>query len=229
MSLAYLRRAGRAELVPAVHWGLASALGLSALGGYLLFNAANQEWLEGPLAIVAAVSVAFLTFQMWRAGRRMKGEIEGHLHASSERAGVAAFLGVFFFTLLMITREGMETVLLLLQVHGALDLVAGAVTGLVGAALLAWLWSRYGHRVPLTLFFQMTALFLFVFVVKLFIQGIHEMSEQHLLPYSEIVHTRTEAWGPDSVFGHALTYLLVLLPLGWLAVNASMPNREARN
>jgi high-affinity iron transporter len=120
----------------------------------------------------------------------------------------------------------METVLLLLQVRGTLDLVAGAVTGLVGAALLAWLWSRYGHRVPLALFFQMTALFLFVFVVKLFIQGVHEMSEQHLLPYSEIIHTSTEAWGPDSPFGHTLTYLLVLLPLGWLAIRMSMPKRE---
>jgi high-affinity iron transporter len=228
LSLAYLRKTGRIELIPAVHWGVAVSLGLSALGGYLLFHAANQEWLEGPLAIVAAISVAFLTLQMWRAGRRLKGEIEGHLRASSERAGGAAFLGVFSFTLLMITREGMETVLLLLQVHSALDVVAGALTGLLAAGLLAWLWSRYGHRVPLTLFFQMTALFLFVFVVKLFIQGIHEMSEQQLLPYSEIVHARTEAWGPESVFGHALTYLLVLLPLGWLVLRTSMPKRDVQ-
>lgn len=225
-SLAYLRKSGRAELVAAVHWGVAVALGLSALGGYLLSRAANQEWLEGPLAIVAAVSVAVLTFQMWRAGRRMKGEIEGHLRKSSERAGAAALLGVFLFTLLMITREGMETALLLLQVQNALDAVAGALLGVIVAAFLAWLWSRYGHRVPLTLFFQMTALFLFVFVVKLFISGIHEMSEQNLLPYSEIVHIRTEAWGPDSLFGHALTYLMVLLPLGWLVISTSMPRRD---
>jgi high-affinity iron transporter len=226
LSLAYLRRAGRAELIKAVHWGLAAAVALSLAGGYLLYNASNQEWLEGPLAIVAAVSVAFLTVQMWRAGRRMKGSIEGRLRESSERAGLAAFLGVFLFTLLMISREGMETVLLLLQVKNAAGLVAGALLGTVAAAALAWTWSRYGHRVPLTPFFQMTAIFLLVFVVKLLVSGVHEMSEQNLLPYSEAIHVATESWGPDSLVGSLLTYLMVLLPLGWLAVTSVRPRRE---
>ena len=67
---------------------------------------------------------------------------------------------------------------------------------------MAWLWSRYGHRVNLGLFFQVTAIFLFVFVVQLLIYGFHEMSEQSYLPYSEFIHAATEAWGPDSIFGH---------------------------
>jgi hypothetical protein len=54
----------------------------------------------------------------------------------------------------------------------------------------------------------------------LLIFGVHEMSEQQFLPYSEPLHAATESWGPDSPFGHALTYLLVVLPLGWLAVKA---------
>jgi high-affinity iron transporter len=228
LSLAYLRRAGRGELVTAVHWGLGAALVLSLAGGYLLYSAANQEWLEGPLAIIAAVSVAVLTVQMWRAGKRMKGSIEGRLRESSERPGAAAFLGVFLFTLLMISREGMETVLLLMQVQNTRELLAGAVLGTVGAAALAWLWSRYGQRVPLTPFLQMTAIFLLVFVVKLLISGVHEMSEQHMLPYSDGLHASTEAWGPDSLFGHALTYLMVLLPLAWLLVTSWRPRREGR-
>ena len=47
ISLAYLRKTGRTELVSAVHWGIVAALALSAAGGYLLYHAANQEWLEG--------------------------------------------------------------------------------------------------------------------------------------------------------------------------------------
>jgi len=70
--------------------------------------------------------------------------------------------------------------------------------------------------VNLGLFFQVTAIFLFVFVVQLLIQGVHETSEQGYLPYSTIIHDATEAWGPDSAFGHLLTYLLVILPVGWL-------------
>jgi len=222
ISLAYLRRSGRAELTGAVHTGIFAALAISALGGYLLYNAANQELFEGPLALIAAISVTWMVVHMWRAGRHMKGEIEGHLRASSGRAGAGAFMGVFLFTVLMVSREGMETALLLLQLKETFNLVLGAALGVLGAAALAWLWSRYGHRVNLGLFFQVTAIFLFVFVVQLLIFGVHEMSEQNMLPFSEPIHEATESWGPDSAFGHALTYALVLLPAAWLAVRAFM-------
>jgi high-affinity iron transporter len=219
ISLAYLRKSGHAELAKAVHWGIVLAVAVSAGGGYLLYHAANQEWLDGPLALLAAVSVASLTVHMWRTGRRMKGEIEGRLQSRALRAGTGALVGVFLFTLLMIGREGMETALLLLQLRQTLNLAAGAAAGVAAAAFVAWLWSRYGHRVNLGLFFQVTAIFLFVFVMQLFIQGVHEMSEQGYLPYSTIIHAATESWGPDSGFGHFLTYSLVILPLGWLGVN----------
>jgi high-affinity iron transporter len=218
ISLAYLRKSGRAELLRAVHWGIAAAVAVSACGGYLLYSASNQEWLGGPLAIIAAVSVAAMTIHMWRAGRHMKGAIEGHLKTSSEQPAAAAFAGVFLFTGLMISREGIETALLLLQIQQAPLLLAGAVLGVAGATAVAWLWSRYGHRVPMTLFLQMTAIFLCVFVVQLFIYGIHEMSEQGFLPYSVSIHQATEAWGPDSAFGHLLTFLLVAAPLAWLLI-----------
>lgn len=220
ISLAYIRKAGRQPLVSAVHWGVAAAVVLSGGAGYLLYNAANQEWLEGPLAIVAAASVTWMVVHMWRAGRRMKGDIEGHLRTSTRKVGAAAFAGVFLFTLLMVAREGMETALLLMQLRETMNLVAGAVIGVAGAAGLAWLWSHYGHRVNLGLFFQVTAIFLFVFVVQLVVFGAHEMAEQNYLPYSAAVHEATEAWGPDSPFGHLLTYLLVALPLAWLAFKA---------
>src|SRR5215472_1873630 len=100
---------------------------------------------------------------MWRAGRHMKTEIEGKLAASSERAGPRALWGVFAFTLLMITREGMETAMLmnalLFQVRTA-NIVPGAFGGTIVAACIAFLWSRYGHRVTLSRFFQVTAIFL---------------------------------------------------------------------
>ena len=218
ISLAYLRKSGRRELTRAVHTGILAALALSAIGGYLLYNASNQEFLEGPLALVAAVSVTWMVIHMWRAGRRMKGDIEGHLASSSGKAAAGAFAGVFLFTVLMVTREGMETALLLLQLKETLHLALGAALGLAGAAGLAALWSKYGHRVNLGLFFQVTAIFLIVFVVQLLIAGVHEMSEQNMLPFSAPIHEATESWGPDSAFGHALTYMLVLLPAGWLAL-----------
>lgn len=225
ISLAYLRKSGRDGLRSAVHWGVGAALAISALGGYVLFSAANQEWLDGPLAMIAAVSVTWMVVHMWRVGRRMKGDIEGRLRTSSVKPGTAAFMGVFLFTLLMVSREGIETALLLMQLRETMHLIVGAVLGVSGAAGVAWLWSRYGHRINLGLFFQVTAIFLFVFVVQLVIQGAHEMAEQHFLPYSDAIHSATEAWGPDSPFGHLLSYLLVILPLGWFGVKALFSRR----
>jgi high-affinity iron transporter len=229
ISLAYLRKTGRGHLVPAVHWGIGTSVIVSIAAGVLLARASNQALWEGVLAMVAAVLVTSLTVHMWRAGRRMKSDIEGHLEASSARSGRAAFLGVFAFTLLMITREGMETALLmnalLFQVR-SMQIVSGAVAGTTLAAGIALLWSHYGHRVNLARFFQVTAVFLFVFVFQLLIYGFHELTEANLFPGSEAWHAATEPYGPDGVYGQYLTYLLVLLPVGWLAI-ASFSKRSA--
>jgi high-affinity iron transporter len=199
----------------------------------LLAQARNQALWEGVLGIVAAVLVASLTVHMWRAGRHMKKEIEGRLAASSLRVGRAAFWGVFGFTLLMITREGMETAMLMnaliFQMH-AMDIVAGAAAGTLIAAFIAYLWSRYGHRVNLGRFFQVTAVFLLVFVVQLLIYGFHELAEANVLPNSEALHWATEPYGPDGAYGQYLTYLLVAMPLGWLGLstlfNRNSPSRS---
>ncbi|HYM23978.1 MAG TPA: FTR1 family protein [Vicinamibacterales bacterium] len=226
ISLAYLKKTGQVALAKAVHVGVFNAIVISVVGGVILNRASNQERLEGPLAMFAAASVTWMIVHMWRAGRQMKGEIEGRLQ-TSVKAGAAAFTGIMLFTVLMVGREGMEAALLLMQLReSTIVLTAGAVAGLVGAAGVAWLWSRYGHRVNLALFFQVTAIFLFVFVVQLVIQGMHEMSEQGYLPFSAIIHERTEAWGPDSAFGHILTYMLVVLPAGWLALK-SLTSRKS--
>lgn len=225
ISLAYLKKTGRGPLVPAVHWGIAASVLLSIAAGVLLARASNQALWEGVLAMTAAVLVTSLTVHMWRAGKRMKREIEGKLEVSSNRTGRGAFFGVFLFTLLMITREGMETALLmnalLFQIR-SMEIVGGAVAGTLFAAGVAFLWSRYGHRVNLARFFQVTAVFLFVFVLQLLIYGFHELTEANLFPGSAAWHDATEPYGPDGIYGQYLTYLLVVLPLGWLAI-ASLP------
>jgi high-affinity iron transporter len=136
---------------------------------------------------------------------------------------------VFLFTLLMITREGMETALLmgtlLFQIK-AVDLIIGATAGVSVAAFVASLWSRYGHRVNLGLFFQVTAVFLLVFVVQLLIYGFHELTEANIFPYSEPLHIATEPYGPDGLYGRWLTYLLVLLPMAWLACASMFGHRK---
>ena len=77
------------------------------------------------------------------------------------------------------------------------------MAGTIAAASVAWLWSRYGHRVNLALFFQVTAVFLLVFVVQLLIYGFHELTEANIFPNSQPWHDATEPFGPDGVYGRA--------------------------
>ncbi len=229
ISLAYLKKSGRRELVPAVHWGIALSILLSIGAAILFQRAANQALWEGVLAIIAALSVASLTVHMWRTARHIKSDIEGYLSASALKTGTAAFAGVFLFTLFMITREGMETALLLgtlLLQQTPANIILGAIIGIVVAAFVAWLWSHYGHRVNLALFFQVTAVFLLVFVVQLLIYGFHELTEANIFPYSEPLHLATEPYGPDGRFGQYLSYLLVMLPLGWLIMSGIRSPRK---
>ena len=102
----------------------------------------------------------------------------------------------------------------------------GAVAGTLCAAFVAWLWSRYGHRVNLALFFQVTAVFLSVFVIQLAIYGLHELTEANLWEGSEALHWATEPYGPDGRYGQLLSYMLLALPVGWLAFAALFGSKK---
>jgi high-affinity iron transporter len=230
ISLAYLRRTGRQHLVGAVQAGIGIAVAVSIAAGWLLGRARNQALWEALLAWAAAVLVGSLIVYMWRTGKRMRRAIETRLESSATRVGVAGFLSVLGFTVLMITREGMETALLmdtlLFQVQKG-DVILGAIGGTVLAAVVAWLWSRYGSRVNLPRFFQVTAVFLFVFVIQLVVYGFHELMEANVgIPNSSFLHDLTEPYGPDGQYGQLLTYMLVLLPLGWLLLSNALSRHK---
>ena len=111
------------------------------------------------------------------------------------------------------------------QVKSA-QLFAGALIGSLAAALLALAWVRFGHRLNLGLFLQVSAVFLMVFVVQLLFYGFHELTEANLFPNSEALHWASEPYGPDGKYGKLLSYLLVILPIGWLMI-AGLRGRRA--
>src|SRR3990170_1709311 len=95
ISLAYLRKSGRHQLVPAVHWGIGLSI-LVSIGAAMLFQRANNQALwEGVLALAAAVLVASLIVHMWRHAKRLKKEIETRLESTAMKTGAKAFAGVF--------------------------------------------------------------------------------------------------------------------------------------
>lgn len=224
LCIAYLRKTGRQQLESAVHWGIVTAVLVSVVSGVLLYEVAfNQALWEGLLSLVSAVFVGSLTIHMWRTAKTIKKEIEHRLEvASSKTQSTGAYWAVFLFTVLMISREGIETALLLgslmFQV-ATRSMFVGALLGIAAAGVMAFLWTRFGKRINLARFFQVTAIFLMIFVVQLLIYSFHELAEASLLPNSEFLHEITEPYGPDGKYGKLLTYSLVLMPLGWLCLS----------
>ena len=213
--LAYLRRIGQQQLIPATYWGIAASVIASAGLGYMLNRGVNEALWEGVFGVVTIVLVGSLVVHMWKAGAHMKREMESKLSRISERSSGLAFAGVFLFTVVMITREGMETVLMLFQIQGA-NLITGVVLGLVGAIAISWAWVRFGRLINVKRFFQVTAIFLMLFMVQVAIYSFHEFSEAGVLPNSEFLHEATEPFSPTGLYGSWFTIIAISISAVWL-------------
>jgi high-affinity iron transporter len=217
-----LRQTGRAALLPAVYWGTAVAVAASFVASGFFAEAENKPLWEGVLAAAAAIMVISMTVYMWRTARTMRKTIGARIEqVTHNRATTAAWWAVFVFVLLMIVREGMETALLLTSLfmqQGQHVLLVGGLLGVAGAAAVAWAWTRYGRRINLARFFQVTAVFLLIFSLQLIIYTFHELFEAGAVPFvdNEFWHIATEPYGPEGIYGQWLTYLMVLVPAGWL-------------
>lgn len=232
ITLAYLRKTGRAALAPAVYAGTGLAIVLSVVAAVALREMVITPLYEGLLALVAAVLVLTMMVYMSKAARQLSGNIREKIDAASARTGVGSHIAIAGFTLLMITREGMETAFMIASLMGQTDTTAmtmGALLGVLLAAALAWGWSRYGQRVNLARFFQVTAIFLGLFVVQLAIYAFHEFTEAGVLPLDNAHwHIATEPYGPEGKYGAWLSYGLVLVPLAWLGLALWRDHRPAR-
>jgi high-affinity iron transporter len=247
--LSYLRKAGLRWLSSAVYAAIVLGLSASAGLGYVLKTGVEDETLErifgetvgsyaarflgneslreAILGVIAIVMVATLVIHMWRTGPALKEKMQRTLGAVSSRTSrLAAIAGVFLFTFLMITREGMETALMLLQVHDS-KLVYGALLGLVAAGGLAMAWARYGHLINVRRFFQVTGVFLLLFMAQVAIYTFHEFAEAGLLPNSEVLHAATEKFSPDGLYGKWFSLGMVALCGLWLLVAWAIDRAKA--
>ena len=234
--LSYLRKSGQRQLAPAVYWAIAASLVISGGLGYLLFQmqTGRGEWIEhslgetvsrflsnealreAVLGLVAIVMVFSLVVYMWRTGPNLKKKMEERLgEVSLRRSGWTGLAGVFVFTVLTVSREGMETALMLLQVRSP-RLVWGALIGLAAAVGLAWAWAQFGHLINVKRFFQVTGIFLLLFMIQVAIFTFHEFAEAGVLPNSEVLHVATEKFSPDGLYGKWFSVVMVGVCAVWL-------------
>ena len=232
IAVAYLRKTGRPGLFSAVGWGAGSAVVVSTILGVWLAETVVTPFWSGVLALVAAGLVIGMVVYMMRAAKHMSAEIGERLEAAASRPGAAAWLGVFLFTVLMITREGMEFAFVAASIARQADsagtILSGAFFGFVIAAMLAAAWIRYGHRVKLALFFQVTSIFLILFTLQLFLYAFHEFTEANALPIDNAYwHLATEEWA-EGTYADWISIALIVIPLAWLTY-ASLQTDESAN
>ena len=236
--LAYLRKTDQKWLSMAVYWAIGVAVAASTALAYVLKVGLNEEVVErifgesighyiktffnneslreGLLGVVAIVMVATLVIHMFRTGSKLKGKMEKRLgEVSSNTSRVFAFAGVFLFTVLMITREGMETALMLLQVHEG-QMFVGMLLGILAAGLLAWSWARFSRLINVKRFFQVTGVFLLLFMAQVGIYSFHELSEAGVFPNSEAIHDATEVYSPTGKYGQWFSLVMVGICAVWL-------------
>ena len=190
---AYLTKIGRQELKRTVYLALASAIGASVLGALILARTRfNSDIFEGWVMLVAAFFVISMIWFMHRTARTLKGEIEtkiaGYIGAGAdtEKNGVSK-IGLFFFVFLLVLREGVETVLILSAVTlNSTEILSftGTVLGIAVAVVFGVLFIRGSVKINLQRFFRVTSVILYFVAFQLVVSGLHELSENGVLPSS---------------------------------------------
>ncbi|REJ06113.1 high-affinity Fe2+/Pb2+ permease [Microbacterium bovistercoris] len=214
--VAYLKRIGRADVLPRMWAGIGLAVALSlAIGAVLTFGAYSlapgaQELIGGLMSLFAVAMVTWMIFWMQKAGRTMKATLEGGLDRALAQGGLWALVAIGFVS---VAREGIETTLLLwsmVQSFGSAPLaLLGALIGLAIAIVVGWLLARGAVRLDLRRFFAWTGGFLVIVAAGVLAYAIMDLQEAGALP-----GPFTAAAPIDPETG-AVAIGLAAFPFGW--------------
>lgn len=181
-TLAYLRKTRQPALAAAVVWGIAVSIVTSVIGAWLFSRSDNQALWEARFALMVAAAVAGLAVYMWRTKSRLTNPAGRTVPVTASRSAGLAF---FLFTVLIVSLEGMHTLLLIavfvFQIRMP-DLTIGVFSGLVLAGLIAWWWARYGHRLRLAVFVPITVIILALVMTQLVSDALQNLPHASAAP-----------------------------------------------
>ena len=188
---AYLGKIGRTELKKTVFWALGAAVAASVgVAAIIARTQFNSDIFEGWVMLAAAFFVVSMIWFMQKTARGMKGDIESKIAsltgASADGENVSK-LGLFFFVFLLVLREGVETVLILSAVSlNSTEILSftGTLLGIAVAVVFGVLFIRGSVKINLQRFFKVTTVILYFVTFQLVVSGLHELSENGVLPSS---------------------------------------------
>ena len=222
ITLAYLAKIGRNDLRKSVYAALGSAF-VGSIGAALIISRLklNQDIFEGWVMLIAAGFVLTMIVFMMKTGRKLKGQIEGKVGLL---AGNDAWIGLFLFVFLMVLREGVETVLILSAVTlNSSELLSfiGTSLGVIVAVAFGVMFVKGSVKINLQKFFKVTTAILFFVAAQLLVSGLHELSENGVLPSS-----RQEMAIIGPIVRNDLFFFITILVLAALMVLFEMKSRQ---
>src|SRR6202789_3435685 len=222
ITLAYLAKIGRDDLRKAVYAALGAAF-VGSIGIAIVISRLNwnEDVFEGWIMLAAAFFVVTMFIFMMKTGRKLKGEIEGKVGLL---VGNDAWFGLFFFVFLMVLREGAETVLILSAVSlNSTELMSflGTLLGVLAAIAFGVMFVKGSVRINLQKFFRITTAILFLVAAQLVISGLHELSENGVLPSS-----RQEMAIIGPIVRNELFFFITIVALAALMVLFEMKSRQ---
>ena len=222
ITLAYLAKIERNDLRKSVYAALIAA-SVGSIGVAVLLSRTkwNEDIFEGWVMLAAAFFVVTMIIFMMKTGRKLKGQIEGKVGLL---AGRGSGFGLFFFVFLMVFREGVETVLILSGVSlNSTELMSflGTLLGVVAAVLFGVTFVKGSVRINLPKFFRVTTIILLFVAAQLIVSGLHELSENGVLPSS-----RREMAIIGPIVRNDLFFFITIFALAALMVLFEIKRRE---
>src|SRR5690606_33812801 len=202
---AFLVKTERRDSLPYVHAGWVAALLLAiatwAVAAYVIdISGAGRELTEGFTALLAAGILFYVGFWLHNKthARRWKQFIEEKVRGALGSRTLWALAAVSFVA---VYREVFETVLFYQALwmqsgpEGQRFVVTGFVVAAAALVVLAWLIFRFSVRLPLRLFFGVTAVLLYLLAIVFAGNGIAALQEAGKLPVDPVNFPRIDLLG----------------------------------
>ncbi|WP_020060022.1 FTR1 family iron permease [Bacillus sp. 123MFChir2] len=185
----YLKRTDNKQYVKYVWVGA----GLAVVASYIValvfqvvftgFAAMGSEmYLKISIMFISAILLTQMVFWMAEHSKNMKANMENKM---SKYITAGNIIGMVVHSFLVVLREGVETVFFFAAITGGNIEAAlqgwGAISGVLVAALVSYLFFKRTMRISLKVFFKVTGVFIVFIAAGLLVQGISMMQDLKIL------------------------------------------------
>lgn len=185
----YLKRVNHSKFTKYVWLGAGLAI-LASIGVAMLFQVVftgfaamgSEMYLKITIILVSSVLLTQMVFWMAKHSRDMKGQMEGKFDQFISTGNV---VGMVIHSFLVVVREGVETVFFFAAITGGNIQEGiqgwGAISGIILASILAFLFFKGTMKIPLKTFFKVTGTFIVLIAAGLLVQGISMMQDLKII------------------------------------------------